>query len=199
MPQTALCNIITWVVAAKSLNVHELYSVGQGLVHNVKVNKYSSLYSNVETKSQLSHLLWHSGEGKRGDEHRLITIISVQLVLANAINLNVPDITKHELCNFPTALFETWDTPRQANKAPARLLKVSHCNCKTGYVSARCNCKRNDWVCSPACGSRQSDGCSNTQLVTDIDNNGSQKMKTNFVNEVMQLVTLSCGWVNVIP
>ena len=31
--------------------------------------------------------------------------------------------------------------------APERLLKVIHCNCKTGCVSARCNCKRNDWVC----------------------------------------------------
>ena len=83
--------------------------------------------------------------------------------------------------------------------APERLLKVIHCNCKAGCVSARCNCKRNDRVCSPACGPCQNDGCSNTQLVADNYNNGSQMIKTNVVNEVMQLATLSCVRVNVIP
>ena len=64
--------------------------------------------------------------------------------------------------------------------APERLLKVIHINCKTGFVSARCNCKRNDWVCSPACGPCQNDGCSNTQLVANIDNSGESDDENNF-------------------
>ena len=52
--------------------------------------------------------------------------------------------------------------------APAKLLKVICCNCKTDCDTKRCSCRKHGLDCSPACGECQGLHCSNShQSITN--------------------------------
>ena len=58
--------------------------------------------------------------------------------------------------------------------APDYLIQVIRCNCSTDCSTRRCNCRKNGLECSPACGQRRGDSCSNCTL-PEIEENGIEK------------------------
>lgn len=53
--------------------------------------------------------------------------------------------------------------------APAELLKIIRCNCKTDCDSKRCSCRKHGLDCSPACGECHGLHCSNSPSVPETD------------------------------
>ena len=47
------------------------------------------------------------------------------------------------------------------NAAPDTLLKMIHCNCTTACDTPRCSCRKNELLCTSACGSCQVTFCDN--------------------------------------
>ena len=62
-------------------------------------------------------------------------------------------------------------TPVMTTKplAPAALLQIIRCNCKTDCSSQRCTCRRNGLDCTAACGQCKGTGCTNSGTLTDED------------------------------
>ena len=93
--------------------------------------------------------------------HSLRVYLQVQQWKGSADNLHSTD-WRWQVC-------DNGFVPQQTTRAPAPeyLLHIIRCNCKTDCSTTRCNCKKHNIECTPACGNCRGSGCTNSSLFED--------------------------------
>ena len=113
---TDLRNIATGVTAPTNVNVDEAKPIGENIIKKMAGKKVVDF--SFRKKDQAVNMEAKSLVKIRNEEVQIDTIILFQrLVTAGTRSEDLPDVFKHELCTYPSALFKDGTTMWPADKA----------------------------------------------------------------------------------